>query len=915
MRRRDFIQGLGAAMALNAAACRRPEQRAVPLVNPVEYVIPGVSNYYSTLFTLQNIAFPILVETRDEKPVKIEANLLPGRKGAVSDKYMQSALYSLYDPDRFQNASIENKKTGKEEAIDKIIKSLASSSGISAVITDISCSPSSLEMKKQISIANPKIMFFEMNPLDRNYYLQEANKAVLGLDGELLPDLSAADLIITLDSDIFGTDPLAAYYANSWFQSQNFEENRLIAIEAGLSPTGIVADKRFAIHPDKFERLLNDINNLLEQKAVISQNNELYNEISDYFGKNKSIVILGGKQLSIRAHTLIIKINKLLGAFTDGGAYSTKSILPGSEGRKESEKELRDLLTGNKIENLLFLDINPFYFAESTLKNLISKVPINRRFAINFYKDETAENCSVFIPLSHSLESWRDAVSPDGYYVIGQPVINPLNKNSVSKEEFMFLICKNLNISAFQDLNTFYDYLRKSCLGDAPDRMSWENALRRGYFEGKRISATEIKFNQLNSDEKIIDIAPKEELSLIITPSLNIFDGRFANCAWLQELPHPVSKQCWGNSLAMNNRTAVKQGLKEGDIAKIESNGNSLELSVLIIDEIANDVICCESGYGRSAGGNIAKGTGGNINLLFDTSSDTILQVFKIYPTGKTYKIARTQTDFSLTNLKLEKDIFYQPAEIQKKKSSDSNFEYTGNRWAMAIDLKKCTACGACQIACQSENNIPSVGKDEIIRGRNMLWLNIERYTTVIGKERKHVNLPLLCQHCEKAPCENVCPVAATTHSPEGINEMTYNRCIGARFCMVNCPYKIRRFNFKNHAKDIHTPFENILNPDVTVRMQGIAEKCTFCIQRINEARKNARKSGLAIDDTKLQTACQQSCPTGAILFGNINNKESAISKKLSCTQYFKLLEELNTQPSISYIGLNRNADTERAAK
>jgi len=952
MKRRDFIASLSASMALIAAGCRRPEQKIVPQVTPVEYLVPGVANYYTSVYIQKNFAYGILIKTREGRPIKIDGNPDSPTKGSISPK-IQASLYSLYDPDRFWEPVVGNKKVDLEIAINEVAKIISGMNGRTAVIIDEHCSPALENLLNDFVNTLPYIDVIKLSYLNNLKQLNKEDNAHLYYFKRVIPNLSKAGLVVSVSSDFLGNDKASPYYASSFFRNNRIKNPRLLCIESILTATGITANERYVIKPNDYEEFLAELSREMLKKLVNLYGTEtldkrilelqsrfnmdslhnylqflnerfsvskfgfidiIVNELFLSKERGEEVCFLGGENLSEASLAMIFQLNKMMLSIGENKIFDSSAKVTEFIDKYSDSDKFCDNLEAFDYKSIIFLDVNPVYQSDSVINSLLNKILKANKISLSLYKDETADTCGICIPLTHYLESWSDAEFFDGQRIIQQPVIAPLNKHSVSKEDFLIKLAKLINQSAFNGIDSNYAFVTKSYLQKAPDTLSWEQMLRTGNC-GKNVEnansriSKDISINLNETKDLLREYENKvtNGLSLVLTQSCNLQEGKEANNAWLQELPDPVTKQTWGNAFCLSPETAKKLAIKDFDVIKVSNNSKEVELPAILIEGLSEDVIHGTLGYGRTKGGKTLKEVGKNLAQLIDISDNKsfyLINNIKVSKTGKTEKIALFQTERKITNENLLSELTKKNTRNTPKQNISifPKYDYKGQRWAMSIDLSKCTACGSCIISCQAENNIPVVGKEEIIRGRMMNWLRIDTYEINLNDKTKYFNFPMLCQHCEMAPCESVCPVAATTHSPEGINEMTYNRCIGARFCMVNCPYKIRRFNFKNHPSGIVKPLENILNPDVTVRMQGIAEKCTFCVQRINEARYRAKDEGISkIPEEYLKTACQQACPTGAIIFGDINNPESEISKSVK-RSHFKLLEELNTNPSIHYL-------------
>ena len=907
-------------MALIAAGCRRPEQKIVPQVTPVEYLVPGVSNYYSSVFCQGNYNFGILVKTREGRPVKIDGNELhPTTKGSVS-ALVQASLYSLYDPDRFRKPKIQGRDVILEQALTAAEKLIKDSNQKSAFIIEEHCSPAFGNLISKFSKLFPNVEFVILPALPDNFAIQKVNKELYGFDGKIVPDLSKADLVLSVGSDILGTNIFSPFFTHALFNRDEENQAELLTAESILTQTGMASNERFVIGINEYEQFLAELSiNILRESADKTEQSylnflkqmfpnenhakakKIASRLIDANNQGKKVCILAGENLSETSIVMTTVLNEVLSAVGKNVIFDFKNVLPKSEDKSAEIENFYTKLSQKYYSSVFFLNSNPFY-SNRRLKQAVQYIPVQNRFSLSTYEDETASECGISIPLAHYLESWGDSESFDGTKSIQQPVIANLSKNSVSIADFLLKIAKSINANSFPGVDNYYTYIRK--IWNIGDLDTWEKILRDGFVNPEKSSNEKYSFNIKNSEKLISSrkIIKTESPTLFITPSATQFDGKEANNAWLAELPDPVTKQAWGNCFAIGSQTAKQFNLQTNDLIKVSSGSESVVLPIIIIEGIAKKLIHSNLGFGRTKGGNILTNVGANLYNFIDSKTNLyVIHNIKIEKQNKKEKTAPFQDDKVLVHERLISNLKGK-AELKEQISIYPKYEYKSHRWAMVIDLSKCTACGSCMISCQSENNIPIVGKEEIIHSRMMNWLRIDSFEIKENDKIKYVNFPILCQHCETAPCESVCPVAATSHSPEGINEMTYNRCVGARFCMINCPYKVRRFNFKNYNADIKKPMENMLNPDVTVRMQGIAEKCTFCIQKINEARYKMKDKGLnRIPDGEVKTACQLACPSGAIVFGDINDKNSKISKIIKKGKTFKLLDELNTKPSVSY--------------
>ena len=965
--RRTFMTVLSASMAMAAASCRRPEHKLVASTTPTEYQIPGLPNYYTSVYQHKNAAIGLVIKAREGRPIKVDGNPKHSASLGKSSAFMQGTLLSLYDPDRIRrprvnggDSSINNAANTIAQAIQKTV-----SAGKKAVIIiDEHCSPGYVALCNQLTSVIPGVSVVTMPSIISNAPI--ANSAVFGVNAEIIPDLSKADVIVSVDNDFLGTDKHTVYYTASFSSNrkpttESPSMNALISIEAGFSLTGANADHRFAIQPSEFESFLSGLLAEVYSAKGISlpagvssgAANDAVKKTASKLLSSKTGIVMVGNHLSAKAIAYGQLINQALGSVGEGKPLNLSHRLYNSGDVSSALSAFRTSLKNKEIGAVIYADTNPEYCADSELKKLLAE-QVEFSASLAFSEHETSQTlCTVSVPTTHYLEAWGDAINFDGTYSIQQPIIAPLNQGSMSIQDFLILTANFINASSFGDTPTFYDFIRKN-QSDFASKSAWEQLLRDGVHSRTTSyeAGTASGLSSLPNSPTI-----SGGLTIAITPSYALLDGSQANNSWLQELPDPITKATWGNVAMMNKQTAESMNAVQGEVLRFSTTQGSIELPVFIQPGMSNNVVSIALGYGRTAGGKVLEGVGANAYTLLSANGGLYISA-KAEKVGRTEKIATTQGHHAIERYdkpspfdnewkERTKDILgveegyitlaslaaakggsheehgHDAHHISDTLSIVDGFHYNGHRWAMAIDLSACTGCSACVVACQAENNIPTVGKKYVANSREMHWIRIDRYYREDASGNvTTVFQPMLCQHCENAPCENVCPVAATTHSPEGLNEMTYNRCVGTRYCLNNCPYKVRRFNFLNWHKDKKTPLDMAFNPDVTVRMRGVMEKCTFCVQRLNEAKMHAKDQGHSrVQDGEVVTACQQACPAGAILFGNVNDPKSAVAKAATINRgnhtqeykekngAYKVLSELNVRPSVTYLVKVRNTE------
>ena len=894
MQRRDFIISLTAAIGMIATACKKPVHKLAPLVIPDELEQTGATVYYNTVYPHYGIPYSIRIKTREGRPIKIDANpdCLLNNKG--TNATIQASIFSLYDPARFVAPTINGKNVKLSDALENIkrlIKQKAKDRKILFLGKSIN-SPLFDKLIENISNSNPDIAFLQFPVSNENdipfSFFESSNNA-------------HKKIVISLGADILGASKYSLIFQNTLFSENNRKNIQILTAEPYLTQTGMSSDKRELRQIEELEILASLIFHELNKKnkhyslphpIIPTEYKYLYHShIIRTIRENvdSDIFVFAGEYLSERTQQIINKIN--------GPDYLTVK-----QQYKKQITLLKELVQDTEL--VFLLEFNTYYL-NSEISALIDTLPRKKRISISQYYDETASNSNIHIPASNYLENWELYNYPeDDKLYVQQPIVSKLNKNSISSPDFLLKIFNPKN-----DNTDYYSFLRKYL---NTDENLWISSLQKGYINNSYFNFTKIsdKKSTEQTTSFYSNTNPKinnkiKNLQLLTVPSIYQYIGIEPNNPFLLELPHPITKMTWANVVLISKNTAKKYSLKQGDIVKIQAQNNSIELPVLLCDSCADNLLISEYGYGNK----IKNGLSTNSKNVYELSTNIFNNIIDVSITktgktvvlpladGKQYIELMERKDLKkVLKMKNKKEQNYKPQPTFK-----NTFEYLETKWEMEIDLSKCTGCNACVVACQIENNIPVTGEKEIRENKAMHWLRINSYVIDIQGDIKGEFEPLMCQHCDNAPCENVCPVGATTHSPEGINEMTYNRCIGSRYCIINCPYEVRVFNFNDYHKNMKSPLELLLNPDVTVRSRGVSEKCTFCVHRIDEYERNKQ---LGNNPGDVQTACQQACPTSAISFGNILSKNFTINKN-----GFKLLEGLNTGPSVTYISKFKNID------
>jgi molybdopterin-containing oxidoreductase family iron-sulfur binding subunit len=985
--RRNFLKIMSASFAFAGiatlgAGCRRPEEHLEPFGKQPENYTYGDAQYFATAMPTRTGAIPLVVKSYEGRPVKIEGNsLYPGSNGST-DRYAQASILDLYDPDRARHFKHDGKVVSREEALgflDELSKKFTANSGEGlAFLAESSTSPSRARLQKIIADKFPKSKWFTYDAIDSGIHQRAATQA-FGQPVKPVFHFDKAKVILSLDCDFLGGEDDSHNHIRKFAAGRKAEQgmSRLYAVESLFTLTGASADHRLRVPASFVGEIAAAISAAISHSAVTvpaGVDAEWISECAkDLMANRRKAMVVVGQCQPLEVHLLAQQINMSLGAFT-GPISLQPAVANTAHGLNEMDLDA--------INTLVVLSGNPVYHLNATTKpkNVVR---------LGYYEDETAEKCDWNFPATHYLESWGDAMTSDGTVVAIQPLIQPLF-GGLTELEFL------ARLSGGSETNA-HDIVRGTFGGSDE---AWKKSLFSGFVEGSA-AAINLPSHLSMSIPKIAAATALagNNLEVIFFRDAKVDDGRYANNGWMQELPDPVTKMTWDNAVLISRKTARELGVANGDVVEISLNGKSVKGPIWTQPGMADNSLGLALGYGRERAGRVGNSVGFNAYKIF--SGKYIETGATIKKTGETHVLACTQHHWSMegrpavreANLEefLKEPEFAQekfhgvePPVVQSLYPNplDEAKKTALHQWGMTVDLNACVGCGTCVVACQSENNIPIVGKDQVLRGREMHWMRIDRYFTSDPK-RKHnpsrfdlsadmnqtdenqqfaewiddvqaVNQPMLCQQCESAPCESVCPVAATVHDQEGLNVMAYNRCIGTRYCSNNCPYKVRRFNFLDYNKRPLTELKGTIysttlthktdgvwdlkrwwndpnsgmrsedewdliklskNPDVTVRMRGVMEKCTYCTQRIEHAKISQKVKAGASDQVRLseaagtipKTACQQACPAGAIVFGDVSDANSSVSKlKLSPLNY-SVLGNLLTKPRTTYLARVRN--------
>ena len=934
--RRDFFGLVGAAAALAATvACDRNGQGTiVPYTKrPVE-IVPGVANFYASAFQEGRHVYPVLVKTREGRPIHIMGNdEHPGVKGKTSPRAMADVL-RLYDPDRLRAPRLEGRTLGWMEAETQFHKALqtAKNAGKSLLlISGAVASPSRKALLANLRTALPTLEHLAIEPASGDA-AEEAAKASFGQPVDIQPRLAKSGVILSLGADFLnGENPeaLAAWGTKRRLKNAHEAFNRLWVLEGPLTLTGTNADQRLPVAPSRLGAVAFALAKELVAKGLplppgadlsaiaagIPQGTDLpakvwSNLVQDLRQAGRKAVVLCGAQMPAEAHQAAHLLNAMLGS----EAVAMQPAEPLAT-VKDLEAAARGMAEG-RYAALVLWDVNPAYtFPRATAwKDAVAKVPF--RAWIGQVPDEAAAQCQLLLPENHWLESWDDFTTA-GADVLQQPTIGTLYDTRQGEDVLLGAI----KALGGQAPASYHAFLKERWQQSLPTGTSFEQALHDGLLktESKATAPAFMGSSVAAATRRAAESNP-EGLELVLFPGFATHDGRHANNSWLQETPDPITKMTWDNPVSVSVQDAQALGIQEGDLVRLSVDDTTLSLPAVIQPGQAKGVLTLALGYGRNTG-SVAKGVGVNAFPLMglDPASANVRKGVRLAKAGGKKELSRTQSHHRMEGRDLVRSLTLEeyadhPQGHHHGPELVSLYEdqaFPEHKWGMVIDLAACTGCSACVVACQSENNVPVVGPEQVARGREMHWIRIDRYYEGELENPKVVHQPMLCQHCDNAPCENVCPVNATNHSPEGLNQMAYNRCVGTRYCANNCPYKVRRFNFLEYTAYKTEPETLVNNPEVTVRPRGVMEKCSFCVQRINDVKIRAKGESRSILDGEITTACMAGCASDAIVFGDLKDPKSKVSQLVANSRAYRVLEEIGVKPAITYLADLKNPAVE----
>ena len=957
--RRGFLKLMAASLALaGLSGCAgKPKETILPYARAPEELVPGKPLFFATAMTLAGSAIGLLVESHEGRPTKIEGNPDHPASLGATDVFSQASLLTLYDPDRSQVLTYLGDIRPWAALLAEIRvllerQRLRRGAGL-RLLTETVISPTLAHQIRSLLSGFPEARWHQYEPVSRDP-VREGSRQAFGRYVNTVYQVEKADVIIALDADLLSSGPGCLRYARQFARRRRPQPDpatmsRLYAVECTPSNTGAMADHRLPLRASEIETFTRTlalaVRGVTEAGALLPYAAWLGALARDLLRHGGRSVAIPGDYQSPGVHLWAHVVNHALGNVGSTVIY-TDPVEAEPVDQTASLRELVADMDAGRVEWLIILGGNPVYNTPADLAFGERLLKVTMRMHLSLYQDETSALCQWHIPEAHYLEAWSDTRALDGTASIVQPLIAPLY-NGKSAHEFLAAFTS-------QPERPGYDIVREHWKTQRPGaefERFWRKSLNDGVIAGTALPPISVTLKpawssalpivsavsaKARAQEKAAGDPAPEGVEIVFRPDPAVFDGRFANNGWLQELPKPITRLTWDNAAMVSPATAQRLGLTyridstggehgqvHADVVELSYRGRSLRVPVWIDPGQADGCVTLHLGYGRTRAGHVGTGTGFNAYQLRTSASPWFGSGLTLRKTGDRFPLACVQFHHNMEGRALVRaatleEFRRNPAfarELGEEPPSSLSlypgYKYEGYAWGMAIDLNACVGCNACVVACQAENNIPIVGKTEVMRGREMHWLRIDTYYQGSADNPEIYFQPLPCMHCENAPCEIVCPVGATVHSAEGLNDMVYNRCVGTRYCSNNCPYKVRRFNFLQYS-DWETPSLKLMrNPNVTVRSRGVMEKCTYCVQRINAARIQSEKEVRLVRDGEIQTACQQACPAEAIIFGNLNDPQSRVARLKAEPRNYALLGELNTRPRTTYLAAVRNPNPE----
>lgn len=949
--RRQFMKLMGASVALSAAACvRRPVQKIIPYNKRPAEIIPDLPNYYASSWFDGTQGFGLIVKTREGRPLFVAGNPEHPLNGQGLSARASAHILSLYDPDRLKAPvfnSVNPKKRRNSlsanatwEQIDSKVSAQLKKGDVAILTSSYPSEHTQDLMSSFLSKFSGKKYVWDTLTTES---LREAQKISYGAAVVPHYHFEKSLLTVSLDADFLGTYLSPVHFSRDFKKAHDPEGKKmakLISFQSVPSLTTLNADDNYPVAASqqlglalallqrvlagKGSGLTADLKKFALTDEQLGFENGTLTKVAKQLLENsgESLVIAGGVQCEtengLNLQLVVNWLNSALG--NEGKTVTAQGASQGIEGSSSDLFDLMKSIEAGQVKTLIIHNLNPMYNLPASLGLEDKLNSVEMVITTSNWMDETSRLANVVAPCGHAMENWNEFEFISGLQTIQQPTVRPLG-DTRSFEDSLISWSRAAG-SEITSEKSFYDLLKKKVSSSLGSEAAWYDYLQAG-FRGQESHSTSARTLNSAAGGQIRPVDTKVDgLELVIFPTTHMTDGSLANISWLQELPDPVSKIVWDNVLTLSPKVAQEMGIKDGCVVSVEVNGSTLKVPAYIQPGQADKVVGLALGYGREAQLELAKGVGVNASQLAQAKNNKLLFAglpAKVTKTSDKIELAITQGHNSMEGRQIVAETTFKNYKEGKTGihrhqifSIWGQHKYEGHKWGMAIDLNSCTGCSACMMACQSENNIPVVGKKYVLQGREMHWIRIDRYYSGNEKAPDAVFQPVMCQQCENAPCETVCPVVATVHSDEGLNDMVYNRCVGTRYCSNNCPYKVRRFNWFYY--DGHHRKENLhmaLNPEVTVRTRGVMEKCTFCVQRIKEAKNTAKDENRPLKDGEIKTACQEVCPTNAIVFGDLNDRDSKVSQAFATQRQYTLLEEVNAAPRVRYMAKVRNTDRE----
>ncbi|HNQ24331.1 MAG TPA: TAT-variant-translocated molybdopterin oxidoreductase [Phycisphaerae bacterium] len=966
--RRQFLQLMAASLALaGVTGCRWPVDTMAPLTKRPAGRLPGVPVHYATVTELGGSAQGLVVTCYDGRPIKIDGNPNHPINLGATDSFAQAGVLEMYDPDRSRTLIQRERQQESERTwpefvtfMQPVLERLRSAGGSGlAVLSEASSSPTVARLRRQLLTACPQARWYEYEPISADNE-REGARLAFGSPHRTQLELAKAQVIVSLDADLLGCHPAAVKHARDFVAGRQVDRtgrrvdyggrmNRLYVVESGYSITGAQADHRLAVPPTVVPAVAGALANELRRLGMaLGPWAEGLPGVADAWEFDRALVqamardlveargrglIAVGPRQPAPVHALVHGLNAALGGAGTTVRY-TPELDPDRPTHAEAIQTLADELAARQVDTLLILGGNPAFDAPADLDfarrlETVATTSVH----LSLHRNETSRACTWHVPRAHCLESWGDARARDGTVSVIQPCIEPLYGGKTSIE-LLALLAGELDATGIDMVRETIRSMRV----DEDFEAIWGRTLHDGVLANSawKFEQPEVRFGPwVEQLASMLQPPPRTSLFEVeFVPDRHVYDGRFANHGWLQELPDPLTRLTWDNAALISPADARQLGVQSGDVLQLSRNGRTLALPAFVMPGQALRTLTLSLGYGRTAAGHVGDGTGFNTYTLRTTDALHVATGVTVKVAGGRCKLAVTQDHHAIRSALGEREKAARSAVLVREATLGHYLAHPdfaahldhhpplislwrehdyreGHRWGMVIDLNACIGCGTCVIACQAENNVPVVGKDEVDRGREMHWLRVDRYFRGDPSSPRVVHQPLTCHHCENAPCEQVCPVAATVHSAEGLNDMVYNRCIGTRYCSNNCPFKVRRFNWFNNHKGLQEVEELAFNPEVTVRGRGVMEKCTFCVQRISAVKIAAGNDRRPIRDGEVVPACAQACPTSAIHFGDLNDPTSRVARLQAHDRGYVLLAELNIKPRTKYLARLTNPAAE----